>query len=101
WLDRAGVRPVYFVHDLIPLTHPEYCRPGEPEKHQRRMRALLGYGAGIIGNSQDTLTELRSFAEHEAAIPMPPTLVAPLGVSPPVAGGAGEARPQQSPLDRP
>ncbi|MBN8832590.1 MAG: hypothetical protein J0G94_18675, partial [Sphingomonadales bacterium] len=24
WIARTGVRPIYFVHDLIPLTHPEF-----------------------------------------------------------------------------
>lgn len=35
WLARRGVRPVYMVHDLIPITHPEFCRPGERARHQR------------------------------------------------------------------
>ena len=29
WVKRRGVKAVYLVHDLIPLTHPEYCRAGE------------------------------------------------------------------------
>jgi glycosyltransferase involved in cell wall biosynthesis len=80
WLVRSGVRPVYFVHDLIPLTHPEYCRPGEPAKHLRRMNALLRNAVGIIGNSRDTLNELAVFAGLQHALTMPPALVAPLGV---------------------
>ena len=86
WLGRSGVRPIYFVHDLIPLTHPEYCRPGEPEKHRRRMSALLHHGAGIIGYSEDTVDQLARFAELQGASPLPSTLVAPLGVS----GSPGE-----------
>src|SRR4029453_3979761 len=27
WLSRTRQRPVFMVHDLIPLTNPEYCRP--------------------------------------------------------------------------
>lgn len=80
WLRHSGVRPVYFVHDLIPLTHPEYCRPGEPEKHRRRMTSLLNNGVGVIGNSRHTLNELANFAGLQHALPMPPNLVAPLGV---------------------
>lgn len=97
WLIRSGVRPVYFVHDLIPLTHPEYCRPGEPEKHVQRLKALLNWGAGVIGNSADTLKELARHA-HARHLPMPPTLVAPLGVEPAIAKGQGSAEP---PLARP
>lgn len=81
WIARTGVRPVYFVHDLIPLTHPEYCRPEEPDKHLRRMKALLTHGAGVIGNSRETMSDLAVFAGLQNALAMPPALVAPLGVT--------------------
>lgn len=81
WIERSGVRPIYFLHDLIPLTHPEYCRAGEPQKHLRRMTALLRNAVGIIGNSRDTLNELAIFAGLQRTLPTPPSLVAPLGVT--------------------
>ncbi len=80
WIQRTGVLPFYFVHDLIPLTHPEYCRPGEPEKHLKRMTALLSHGTGVIANSRETLNELAVFAGLQKALTMPPAVVAPLGV---------------------
>lgn len=92
WIKRTGVLPFYFVHDLIPLTHPEYCRPGEPEKHLRRMTALLTLGAGVIANSRDTLNELAVFAGLQQALHMPPGLVAPLGVGNGLATGAQAER---------
>lgn len=79
WLMSRGVRPVYFVHDLIPLSHPEYCRPGEAEKHRIRLEALLRHGAGVIANSRDTLNELGLFASLQQGRTTPPGLVAPLG----------------------
>jgi len=82
WIRRTGVRPVYFLHDLIPLTHPEYCRPGEPSKHLERMQALLSLGQGVIGNSQETLAELARFANAHRDSVVPPSLVAPLGITP-------------------
>lgn len=88
WAHRTGVRPFYFIHDLIPLTHPEYCRPGEPPKHARRVGALLALGAGVIGNSRHTLDHLAAFAEGRGKMPMPPVLVAPLGIPIPPAGQA-------------
>lgn len=97
WLQRSNVQPVYFVHDLIPLTHPEYCRPSEPEKHVLRLEALLNRGRAIIGNSADTLKELAAHA-HARDLPLPPALVAPLGVEPTIARGNGSG---QSPLARP
>lgn len=80
WLKRSGVRPVYFLHDLIPLTHPEFCRPGEPDKHLDRINALLDHGVGIIANSQETLSELAGFVTLRRGLQLPPSLVAPLGV---------------------
>ena len=76
-LRKRGVRPVFMVHDLIPITHPEYCRPRELERHQRRMRNVLKLAHGIVANSNDTLTSLRAFSESTAHS-MPPAVVAPL-----------------------
>jgi len=88
WIRRVGVLPFYFVHDLIPLTHPEYCRSGEPERHLRRMKALLSLGTGVIANSRETLNELAVFAGLQQALHMPPGLVAPLGVDERLVTGA-------------
>jgi glycosyltransferase involved in cell wall biosynthesis len=82
WLQRSGVRPIYFIHDLIPLTHSEYCRPGEVKKHRRRLITVLRHGAGAIANSQDTLNDLRRFAKAIGMGEGVPALVAPLGVDP-------------------
>ena len=74
-LQRLDARPVFFVHDLIPITHPEYCRPGESGRHARRMDAILGLAAGVIANSQATLAELTRYAQHHGKA-MPPAVVA-------------------------
>jgi glycosyltransferase involved in cell wall biosynthesis len=78
WTRTAKVRPVHLVHDLIPITHPEYCRAGEAERHVQRMRNMLISATGIIGNSQATLHSLADFAERER-LPMAPALSALLG----------------------
>ena len=78
WVSRSGVRAIYFLHDLIPLTHPEYCRPSEPEKHVRRVATLLNHGAGIITNSDDTLDSLGSFNRFDQPERIQ-SIVAPLG----------------------
>jgi glycosyltransferase involved in cell wall biosynthesis len=88
WTRAAAVRPVYMVHDLIPITHPEFCREGETQRHAQRMRNMLASAVGIIGNSQATLDSLEAFA---ASISMgaPAETAAPLGTqvrhSPPAA----------------
>ncbi|WP_373740205.1 glycosyltransferase family 4 protein [Neisseria sp.] len=85
-LRRMGVKPVYFVHDLIPLTHPEYCREGEEAKHRLRMRHMLQSAAALIANSDDTKRELLDFAQRHG-LPCPPVQTAWLasGVSRPLA----------------
>jgi glycosyltransferase involved in cell wall biosynthesis len=78
WIDRAGVRPVYFVHDLIPISHPQLCRPGEDVRHSRRMKAVLATASGVIANSSATLQEFERFAAGER-LPIPPAVAAWLG----------------------
>jgi glycosyltransferase involved in cell wall biosynthesis len=81
-LRRHGARPIIVVHDLIPITHPEYCRPGERERHLTRMRCAVRISAGIVANSQHTKTVLADFCRDDN-LTMPPCIVAPLapGVS--------------------
>jgi glycosyltransferase involved in cell wall biosynthesis len=79
---RLGVRPVYFLHDLIPLSHPEYCREGEVSKHRQRLHTMLRTGCGVIANSQATLGDLTAYARtHVKDLPVPALLVAHLGLS--------------------
>jgi glycosyltransferase involved in cell wall biosynthesis len=77
WLRRASVRPVFMVHDLIPVTHPEYCRAGESLRHVARVEQMLHMGAGILANSRATRDELESFARTRG-LRLPPTVVVPL-----------------------
>jgi glycosyltransferase involved in cell wall biosynthesis len=70
WIARNRIKAIYLVHDLIPITHPEFCRDGEDEKHRRRMRNVLASATGVIGNSHATLADLRRFAgEFGVAVP--------------------------------
>lgn len=79
WLKSEGWRPVFLVHDLIPISHPRFCRPGEARKHRQRMRAVLDCAAGVIVNSAATGRELAAFAARIRR-PVPPLQVAWLGV---------------------
>ena len=65
WALRRDVRPVYLVHDLIPISHPQYCRAGENERHKKRMRTVLETAAGVVANSAHTLDCLQDFAMAE------------------------------------
>ncbi len=75
WIKARDLRPVHLVHDLIPITHPQFCRPGEDVRHRRRMRALLDTAAGVVANSAHTLDSLRNFADAEGKS-LPPAVVA-------------------------
>lgn len=81
WVSSANVRPIYLVHDLIPITHPQFCRSGEDARHRERMKTVLQTASGVIGNSQATLDELALFARSEE-LKMPPALAAWLGIDP-------------------
>jgi len=74
---RRGVRPVWMVHDLIPITHPEYCRAGEEQRHRRRMRTALQCASALIVNSRATESNLRRFAVSEG-LETPLVQLAPL-----------------------
>ncbi|MCS0500780.1 glycosyltransferase family 4 protein [Ancylobacter mangrovi] len=74
-----GLKPIYLVHDLIPLTHPEYVRPGDAEKHETRMRTVLASAEMVICNSHHTLDQLSAFAAR-SDMAMPANVVSPLGV---------------------
>ncbi|MET0239739.1 MAG: glycosyltransferase family 1 protein [Sphingobium sp.] len=99
WVRRMGVRPIYFVHDLIPITHPQYCRAGEDVRHAQRMRALLRLGVAVVANSDDTLDRLAEFADREGLAMPPHRVVALLGVEPFWEAARGAAAPQED--DRP
>ena len=89
------VKPIYLLHDLIPITHPEYCRPGEDVRHAERVQTILQRGRGVIANSDDTVAALHDFAtmrERDA----PPSLTAYLGTRLMI-----EPRDPSAPLDRP
>lgn len=77
WVRGAGVRPVHLLHDLIPITHPQFCRPGEAARHRVRVHNMLT-GTGIIANSRATLDALDGFARDED-LERPPALAAWLG----------------------
>lgn len=68
------LRPVFFVHDLIPLTHPQYCRAGESQRHEQRLIHML-QGAALVANSNHTLLQLGDYAQ-KMELSVPPNTVA-------------------------
>jgi glycosyltransferase involved in cell wall biosynthesis len=75
WVQQRNLRPVHLVHDLIPISHPQFCREGEDARHTRRMRSMLQTAAGVVANSAHTLDMLEKFAASEG-LGLPPAIVA-------------------------
>jgi len=92
WL---GARPVFFIHDLIPISHAEYFRPGEKGVHTGIVRNALTIARGIIVNSRVTEAALRLHAQQNG-LACPPVAVAPLAPSVKALRSPGAA-----PIDKP
>ncbi|HEX2942276.1 MAG TPA: glycosyltransferase family 1 protein, partial [Rhodopila sp.] len=80
-LRRSGAAFVPLVHDLIPLTHPEYARPGEAERHARRIETVAALADAVIVNSAATAQILAPHLSLHLSTPCP-IHIAPLGVTP-------------------
>jgi hypothetical protein len=100
-LRAAGARPLVVVHDLMPITHPQYFRAGEAARHERRMRHTLQWAHGLVANSHATLRALDTWAASQRLV-LPAAAVAHLGsaggsaaaeVPPTVAGSPPMAQP--------
>lgn len=81
WLEaRPDIRPVFFLHDLLPLQYPEFFRPFEVARHRGRLRTITRTAAGVIVASDETRKAFLSAMAGQAR-PVPPVLVAPLPVA--------------------
>lgn len=80
-LNDRGVETVVMLHDLIPITHPEFCRPGDGDKHRVRVLTALRHASRILVNSDYTALELMRFADAEG-LNAPPIDAVHLGLEP-------------------
>lgn len=80
-LRDRGIEPIILLHDLIPITHPEFCRPGDGDKHRDRVLNTLRHASRIVVNSRYTAKELIAFAAQEGIVP-PPIDAIHLGLEP-------------------
>jgi len=81
WLDRRpDVKPVFFVHDHLPIQYPEFFPPDEVFRHTKRIAVLSRRAKGVIVASEATKQALLS---HLARLrrPAPPIAVIALPVS--------------------
>ena len=79
-LRRSQAAFVPLIHDLIPLEFPEYGRPGEADRHRRRIATVARLADAVVVNSAATGAALAPYLPPDM-----PVHVAPLGVAVPIA----------------
>lgn len=82
WLaKRPDLKPVFFIHDLLPLEYPEYFRDTEFARHQRRIKNLADYGAGAIVSTEVVKKSLSNYLDQLGRKDFP-ILIAPMPIAP-------------------
>ncbi|WP_174511377.1 glycosyltransferase family 4 protein [Methylocella tundrae] len=82
WLkQRPDVKGVFFIHDLLPIEHPEYFRKAEYDRHLRRLVNLAEFGAAAIVTTQVVKEALQAHLAPLGRKDMP-ILVAPIPAAP-------------------
>jgi glycosyltransferase involved in cell wall biosynthesis len=81
WLDRRpDVKPVFMMHDLIPLLYPEYSGPILSRLHARAVRTVARRAVALIATSRASGDEIREAVARLGRRDLP-VHVAPLPVS--------------------
>ena len=79
-----GVRTAVFVHDVMPVVHPEWFTPRHRRVFDDWLDAHLDASELVLANSRRTAQDVAAVASR-AGRPLQP-IVVPLGADPPVAG---------------
>ena len=69
------VKLVFFIHDLLPITHAECFRPRVRDHLILKLQFTLQNSAALIVNSRETLRQLAEHARRAPA-PLPTTVTA-------------------------
>lgn len=60
-LRREQARFIPFVHDLIPLDHPEFTRPRSTVLFERKIETVTALASGVLVNSEATASTLAAY----------------------------------------
>ena len=72
WLrEREDVRPVFFIHDLLPIEAPQWFWGREPDRHLRRLELLARRGAAAVVASHSVEQSLRAFLARAGRADLP------------------------------
>jgi glycosyltransferase involved in cell wall biosynthesis len=80
WLRRRpDIRPVFMLHDAIPIERPELVTPMGCTAHQRMMRTAAHHAAGLIFTSRSAAASVeRVLKAYNQPIPMTMSLHLPV-----------------------
>jgi len=73
-LRKLGCRFVPLIHDLIPISHPQYFPLGERNLHVQRLESLANLGDAGFAVSYDVLNDLEAYST-KAGLTLPPMKV--------------------------
>ncbi len=65
---KVGVRVGYFVHDLLPLSNPEYFPEGTDTSHLRWLRSIVSVSDLLITNSQVVASALEEWISQDPMV---------------------------------
>lgn len=92
WLRlRNDVKPIFMLHDAIPIEYPEYCLPRSSRRHAQMLANTARYAAGVIVTTEAAAASIRQalarFRRPELAIvaaplPVPPVFLQPTAPDP-------------------
>lgn len=107
-LRRENARFVPFVHDLLPISHPEFARPNGAALFRRKLETVAALADAVLVNSRATAEALgpvlaasgRSVPVHVAglATSLPPLGRAPAAPGPPYFVMLGTIEPRKNHL---
>jgi glycosyltransferase involved in cell wall biosynthesis len=97
WLDRrTDVRPVFFVHDLLPLRYPQFFTEQNARWHTQFLDVLVRYGRAAIVNTETVRAQVEAFLRGRgvaANILVAPMPAAPVFANPSAPDAALRAHP--------
>jgi glycosyltransferase involved in cell wall biosynthesis len=96
WLERRpDVKPVFFIHDLLPLQFPEYFARGHIAEHRRAMEIFARHASAVIVNTRVVEQQVKRFLTARGRgdipvlvrpIPPDPIFAASRNIDPDLAG---------------
>jgi glycosyltransferase involved in cell wall biosynthesis len=96
WLGgRSDVKPIFMLHDVIPIEHPEFCSPRSTRLHAHMIANTAHYASGLIVTTQaagvsirHALTRLNRFdlATIAATLAVPSPFLKPTAPDPDLDG---------------